>query len=484
MGKAGMLNERKIPSPIITIASYFLILLPAALALVYVRLFGVNVPYWDQWWIVNLIGELEAGTLSVSDLWSQANEHRIFFPRIIMLLLGSLTRYNNVAEMYLIQGFFLFTLIILLLVFKTNVRANNARTTLLLFIPISFLLFSPRQWENMLWGFQMGFIIVRMFAVLTFYFLYILGYGKLRNIMFPAALLSATVASFSSAQGLFVWPAGLLQLFFSPVEKWAKKRLLVVWGLIGVVEWIFYFIGYTQPDKFSLSFVFDYPIAGADYSLTLLGSALFWQHSFAGAGGLFLVGLIVASLLLVYKVRRLGEYSFWIALLFFSLLIAASIIMGRSEAGATWAPISRYTSFTILIVISVYAMLTKLALERTSHPASVVLVGILSGFILLSAPVSYIEGAQAGKAVRAYREQAAFVLSTYETQSHKVLMKYLCPNPGCGALVRKRASILQRLDYNVFSVPRVRKSPPAPSGPPYPSPAWYGLPPGSPLNVS
>ncbi len=148
--EAGVLKDKRILNPLTAVASFLLVLSPAALAFVYVRLFGVNVPYWDQWWIVSLLGELSAGTLSISDLWSQANEHRIFFPRIVMLLLGSLTQYNNVAEMYLVQGFFLVTLIVLLLVFKNDIKIDNARIKHLLFVPISFLLFRPRQFEDML----------------------------------------------------------------------------------------------------------------------------------------------------------------------------------------------------------------------------------------------------------------------------------------------------------------------------------------------
>jgi hypothetical protein len=132
-------TSRQKPFGLVTqITSYLLMVLPGALAFLYVRLFGVNVPYWDQWWIVTLFEKLNAGSLHMSDLWSQANEHRIFFPRVAMLLLGSVTGYNNVAEMYFILGLFLVTLIVLLLAFKGSVN-----TTLLMFVPVSFLMFSP-----------------------------------------------------------------------------------------------------------------------------------------------------------------------------------------------------------------------------------------------------------------------------------------------------------------------------------------------------
>ena len=437
------------------IIAYLLILLPAALGFFYVHEFGVNVPYWDQWWFVPLLDKLSTGTLTLSDLWLQSNEHRVFFPKIIWLLLGVITKYNNVAEMYLTQGFFLITLVALLLAFKDNVK-----TTHFLFIPISFLIFSIRQHANMLWGFQLSFVVAFAFSVLTLYFLYVsAGHKRFKEIAFLAALASATVASFSSAQGLLVWPAGLLQLFISAIEKPTKKVLIGVWSLAGLGEWIFYFIGYVKPAHHpSLGFILRHPIAGIEYFLTLFGSSLFWQQNHAFIGGLLLIGLVVVSLLLIYKDRKLGEHSFWIALLFFSFLTMASIMVGRAE----WAggEASRYTTFSILAVVAIYVILVKLVLERKSR-FTAGLICALSALILLSVPISYAEGIKRGEETKASREQKALILSTYESQPDKVLVNTLCDmDMGCvvdpfgradADTVREWAGILKRLGYNVFS---------------------------------
>ena len=205
-----------------------MILLPAVLALLYVRAFGVSVVYFDAWSVVRLFDKWSSGTLSLLDLLEQHNEHRMFFPKGFELLLGWITVYNNVVEMYvkmyLIQICFLATLIILLLAFKDNVRA-----WLFIFAPVAFLIFSFRQYENMLFGFQINFAFTQTFGVLALFLLYVLGHGRLQKLAFVAALGSGTIASFSTAQGLFVWPAGLLQLFLSPVEK-RTKRVLYRYG--------------------------------------------------------------------------------------------------------------------------------------------------------------------------------------------------------------------------------------------------------------
>lgn len=422
-------------------------MLPAALGVLYVRAFGVSVVYYDAWSVVRLFDKWSSGTLSLLDLLDQHNEHRMFFAKGFELLLGAVTRYDNLVEMYVIQACFLVTLVVLLLAFRDTVRA-----WLFVFVPIAFLVFSFRQYENMLFGFQINFAFTQMFGVLALFLLYALGRGRFERLTFAGALGSATVASFSTVQGLFVWPAGLLQLFFGSVERRTKKVVISLWALTGSAEWIAYFFDYARPgDRPSLLYALYHPLVGTEYFLNLLGSSLFWQQNSAFVGGFLLVCLALVSLFLIYRDRGLGEYSFWISVLLYSFLILASITLGRSgQFGVLQAMASRYTTFSILAVASIYAMLAKTALERRSRPA-IVLLSALAGVVLLSAAVSYQEGIEVGNKERVARERAAFVLSTYESQPDEALTKNLNPR---ARVVRERAPILQRLGYNVFSEPR------------------------------
>ena len=121
-------------------------------------------------------------------------------------------------------------------------------------------------------------------------------------------------------------------------------------------------------------------------------------------------------------------------------------------------------------MVAIYAMLIKLALEKKSHLPTV-LIGVLSGFIMLSVPISYSEGIKAGKETKVSREREAFVLYTYESQPDELLMKHLCPDdawcvvhPFGRADIREQAGTLKRLNYNVFSESPARVVPPSPSG--------------------
>src|SRR5215211_2075185 len=87
---------------VVAVVSWLLILIPAALPYLYVRAFGVNVVFADAWDMVLVFRKFFSGRLTFADLYAQHNEHRMFFPKGAELLLGLLTRYNNVAEMYVV----------------------------------------------------------------------------------------------------------------------------------------------------------------------------------------------------------------------------------------------------------------------------------------------------------------------------------------------------------------------------------------------
>jgi hypothetical protein len=428
-----------------------LVLLPATVGFLYVRAFGVSVVYTDAWSMVPLFNKWAHGKLTLSDLYAQHNEHRMFFPETIQLLLGVATKYNNMVEMYLIEVCFLVTLGILLLAFR-----SGTRPALVLFVPISLLVFSLMQYENMLLGYQINFAFTQMFGVLTIFLLYIFGGRSPVWLSSVAALGSATVASFSTAQGLLVWPAGLLQLLIGPVERQTKRILVVVWSLAGLAEWVAYFVDFRRsPDKPSLLYAIEHPLEGASYFLTLLGSSLSWEQTSAFLVGLLLVCLTLVSLLLLVKNRKVGEYSFWVSLLFYSLLILASITAGRSAYGAWQAMAPRYTTFSILVVVSLYAILVKTLLERRSAANTVLLI-VLSGVILLSAAISYPAGILVGKYTEASRERAALLLTSgkYKSLPDAALAESFGTSQG--RVVRENAPILKRLHYNVFSEPRAQ----------------------------
>ncbi len=460
------------PRKTIRVVSYLLVLLPAVLGFLYVHSFGVNLVYSDSWALVVGFAKLNSGTLGISDLILLHQEHWILFPYIAMLLLGTVTEWNSVAEMYLTQTCLLGTLACFLLAFRDSIKSKPAFKSAffpLSMIPVSLLVFSFVQHQNMLGGFGVTFVFAQTFGVLALYLLYVLRHENRTKAVFVMALGSATVASFSSVPGLCVWPAGLLQLFISPLEKPTKKVFVVLWGLVGLGVWIAYFIQYASKnyssgprgkESVSVLSALAHPLAAMEYALSLLGSGLLLgKESLPFAAGLLLACLALVSLFLVYKDGRgLGEYSFWISLLLWSSFILAFIVVGRfaqqeldPQQWLTRYAHSRYTSYSILAIVGIYGLLATTTLGIRSSIRTILLV-LLSGAVLLCAGIAYSRGIEVGSEVKESREKGAYILSTYKSQPDKVFYEYEFFARRKGAeVIKPRAAILERLGYNVFS---------------------------------
>ena len=71
---------------------WLLTLLPPSYLLYLIARWGVDLPFWDQWEFVPLLEKMAGADLQLQDLTARHNEHRIFFPRLVMLALAWLSR--------------------------------------------------------------------------------------------------------------------------------------------------------------------------------------------------------------------------------------------------------------------------------------------------------------------------------------------------------------------------------------------------------
>ena len=161
--------------------------------------FGVNVPLGDQLTDVNIIGDSYSGHLSFAELWAQHNENRIFFPHLIVLLLSRTTHFNIVFEEYVSAVLLVIAIGLLVLTH----RQNAGRIWWVFYCPVAILMLSFVQYQNSLWGFQLAWYLV-LFAFTIVLFL--LDQPRLTPLLLALSITSGIVASFSSLQGLIVWP--------------------------------------------------------------------------------------------------------------------------------------------------------------------------------------------------------------------------------------------------------------------------------------
>jgi len=55
---------------------------------------ALDFPFFDQWHFAPDVLKAFEGTLTLGDLWRPHNEHRIFFPKLMMLVLARLSHWN------------------------------------------------------------------------------------------------------------------------------------------------------------------------------------------------------------------------------------------------------------------------------------------------------------------------------------------------------------------------------------------------------
>jgi hypothetical protein len=147
-------------------ASVFLAtLLPASMMVALIFHYGVDVPYWDEWSLIDLLSKAHAHQLSFADLSAQHNEHRLIFPKLLFLALDQVNHWSPRAEMFL--SVFLCTVsafCLQRLLWQTF--CSSWQRMFVIALAMNLLLFSPCQHENWLWGFQLGCFLLNLCLLL------------------------------------------------------------------------------------------------------------------------------------------------------------------------------------------------------------------------------------------------------------------------------------------------------------------------------
>ncbi|MBA2691198.1 MAG: hypothetical protein H0U65_01720 [Rubrobacter sp.] len=412
--------------------------MPAVLAFLFVRVFGVNSLFADQWMIAGNIERAATGSFMLSELWSSHHEHVIAFPRLVMITLGLLTNYDVRFEMLVIVASLAAAMVVYSLAFRREFTGS-----LWCFAPVAFLAMSLRQHGNMLWGFQITLVFALLFCVLAFFLLDATrrGEGSERR-AFLLALIAGFVATFSSAPGLLAWPIGLVHLLLIR----ASRRFVIAWGGVGAAIWAVYFgvlvegAGGNSPFE-SLA----RPLVSAEFFVTLLGGSMFAERNLAFGAGVVIAALVAASLVFVLLRGSFGEDAFWVSVILFSLFSLAFVAAGRLDSGIEQALLSRYATFSIPAVIGAYVLLAKAVFAGRFLVAGAAF-GVALVFVLASLPFSYLNGIRGGESIRESRGEAAEILSNYEEHSTGEIE---AAHGWEG--IEGRAAALERLGYSVFA---------------------------------
>jgi hypothetical protein len=315
--------------------------------------YSVNTIMGDQLDDVVVIKQSYVHFFDWSPMWVQHNENRIFFPNIIVIFLAHTVHFNVQVEEYL--GALMLTTATFFILWAHKRRSPS--TPWLFYCPVAFLAFSVVQYQNTIWGFQMAWFMV-LLALATS--LVLLDRVTLTRITFVAALAAAVVGSFSSLQGLLIWPTGLVLLYF-------RRRTLPyigVWIVGAIVTTILYFHHYDSSASPLPNFARQHPLGALKFFLFAIGDIVGKPvglgrpdsaNSLVELFGLCIVLLAVATVAICGFRRDVrGGSPVGVALICYGLFFAALITQGRSFFGYYGASQSRYTTFDLLILIGIY----------------------------------------------------------------------------------------------------------------------------------
>ena len=206
----------------------------------YVVSFWSDVPYLDQWNTVPISGKWLSGTWHWADILTPAGGHRIIFDNAFTLLDTELTRHDPRAGMaagLLLQGILVATLT---LRYRAQL-ASPSMLDLLVWTSIFAMIFSLRNWENLLapWA-------INNIACFVFFLSSLLCLDQRRSGWDLAALIFAVLASITFSNGVLVWPIGAGYLL---LQK--RRRGAILWASASVIFVIALSIGAAAFTKFT-----------------------------------------------------------------------------------------------------------------------------------------------------------------------------------------------------------------------------------------
>jgi hypothetical protein len=335
----------------------------------------VAVPFWDEWDTPGAqLAAYYRGTLHFAQLFSQHNEHRLFFPRLVWLPMAILAGWDVRHEMLLTFCFICAGSIGLykLLAFSQEPPTGRA----FVFGLMNLLLFSPRQYETLLVGAQ-GQTFVPTFA-LVFALLMNLSRSSLPRKTIANALL-ALVATYSFGNGMLVW------LLAFPIETRSGDHLPVprpgariywraTYLIIAAMSVASYFISYRHPP---LSPPVVSPIiewsAFVRFVLVWTGS-LFNVSAPAICGAVILLLFAGLTTTAVRQMRRTGRWQPfypWLVLAGYTIISAGMAAAARLGFASSMAGDSRYTAFSAFFYIALLGLgFSVYAQTKTDGPST------------------------------------------------------------------------------------------------------------------
>ena len=429
-----------------------LFFLPIAYGFLQIYFFGVNVPFWDGWEIIRLLDDFQTNGISFSGLFSQHNEHRILFPKIVLLLSGMATNWNVKFQMYLSQLLVSISYVVCFLnlrnAYPEDVSFRKKQIIACLFI--GAFCFNSSYCELFLWGFAISVIMVgtaTVFGLFSFQKYFSSGSSKQLII----CVICAVVASFSSAQGLFLWVVCFALFILTFISKESSKptlKVMAVFTFAGIACILLYFVNFHFIEGHDSLKAHTFPeILG--YFFLMIGGKYFSGNPIL----MFVLGLIefIFSLIitvLLIKKKKIKENIFPLGMIYYGYAFAGSLAIGRGANGIYGLVASRYLSLcsfsAIGIIIILYKIVPQKGLPKFSY-------NLLIALCVISCFITNINGILVEKEMYSSRKRAQYNLQNYQYVSLSDLNTTLYPWTTYEDAYATIQLLVER-NYNVFEM--------------------------------
>ncbi len=349
------------------------IILSCCLAIVYfftLHSVSLNIPIGDDFpAFVDITPEAFKGSLTLSDFFSQINEHRIFYDRIFWI--GGIWIFNVIdfKTLTLIGNF---SLVLIVLFFCSIQGKYKLPAGLILVFSLLFL-----SWV----GYSNSLCSMMALQNFTFPLLIILGLWKMVNgqKLFDVlvGLLLLTVGFYTTGLGFVAIIMGLIYLLYKK-----QHRALMIGTVISFFSIAVYFIYYTpSPVQSNLFAGLSSPVELIKRYLAFIGGIL----PISGLSPLpeIILGILLLALFSwsLFRLRAKIPHALLIILLFY-LFLAAVVVLSRFELNEYIANRFKINSAIIFAGISI---LFILAIQNTKFRAIItalliVFTGLLNAF--------------------------------------------------------------------------------------------------------
>lgn len=402
-----------------------------------------RLPVWDYWRIPENLARYQAFDFTI--LWKQHNEHRIIFPELVFAL-----------DMLVWHGSGILPVVL------------SAVTYLAIWVALSAILFATKSvsLEAKIFACLLGAIV--MFWGGSVYVLaapFLLQWPLMQLAIacsliaiayvtrdrggraLAACIACAVVSTYSSANGMFIWPV-LVGAGF--VLRLSKRQMIILTSAAAISIGV-YFIGYKFSSSLNILAMLTHPF----FTLGFLGSYL--SMPFAGKKpaqfgiriGLISLALVIYLLVLSVRARKIrqpiavvlfGSYAFTL----FTALVTAGGRMNPDDPSMISAKAPRYVTvpmvnWAVFIFLCFWA-LSEFRSRRSEVRAAAVAVALLL-YLGFAGPRTWLRDAG-----RDFSEQQMAALSIEDgLRDPKLLAKTF---PGAGFVL----AYLPTLEKNKLSV--------------------------------